>query len=188
MVTGAMDTELVVRAQQGDETAFAEITAASYGHLQQVAYRVLRDPQLAQDATQRALVRIWQKLPRLRDPACFDAWCYRFVVRACADEAREARRALPLTVTDSERTTGDETARIADHDLLEHAFEQLSVDHRAVIVLHHYLDLTLEATAEALGISVGTAKSRLNRAMTRLRMAMAVETGDAARAPEGAVR
>ncbi len=183
-----MDRGLVVRAQRGDEAAFAEITAASYGHLQQIAYRVLRDPQLAQDATQRALVRIWQKLPRLRDPACFDAWCYRFVVRACADEARLAHRGLPWTVSRMERVTGDETARIADHDLLEHAFEQLSVDHRAVIVLHHYLDLTLESTAEALGISVGTAKSRLSRAMARLRVAMAREMDETTRAPEGAVR
>ena len=62
-VTRVMDTELVVRAQHGDEAAFAEITGSAYGHLQQVAYRVLRDPQLAEDATQRALVRIWQKMP-----------------------------------------------------------------------------------------------------------------------------
>jgi len=183
-----MDTVLVVRAQEGDEAAFAEITATIYGHLQQIAYRVLRDPQLAQDATQRALVRIWQKLPRLRDPSRFDAWCYRFVVNACADEARQARRALPQTFSDVEPITPDEMGRIADHDLLERAFEQLSVDHRAVIVLHHYLDLTLESTAETLGISVGTAKSRLNRAMTRLRATMHADAAGGARAPEGVAR
>lgn len=183
-----MDRELVVRAQQGDEAAFAEITAASYGHLQQVAYRVLRDPQLAQDATQRALVRIWQKLPRLRDPASFDAWCYRFVVNACADEARQARRALPVVQGEVRPAAPDELGRIEDHDLLEQAFERLSLEHRSVIVLHHYLDLTIEATAEALGISVGTAKSRLNRAMSRLRTAMGAEVPQARRETEGATR
>lgn len=179
---------MVVRAQQGDEAAFAEITSAMYGHLQQIAYRVLRDRTLAEDATQRALVRIWQKLPRLRDPAAFEAWCYRFVVNACADEARHARRSLPLTVSEPEPVTPDEMGRVDDHDLLERAFAQLSVDHRAVIVLHHYLDLTLEATAEALGISVGTAKSRLNRAMTRLREAMGAEVDTASHAEPGVAR
>ena len=188
MAVRVMDRGLVVRAQHGDEAAFAEITANAYGHLQQLAYRVLRDPQLAEDATQRALVRIWQKLPRLRDPGCFDAWCYRFVVNACADEARVASRALPRTYTDVEPVVCDETARIADHDQLERAFERLSVDHRVVIVLHHYLDLTLEATAETLGISVGTTKSRLNRAMTKLRRAMVVDAGDPAHVTQGAVR
>jgi RNA polymerase sigma factor (sigma-70 family) len=167
-----MDVQLVIRAQEGDETAFAAITAAQYGRLQQIAYRVLRDPELAEDATQRALVRIWQKLPRLRDPARFEAWCYRFVVRACADEARQARRSLPATLAEVEPVVPDEMSRVDDHDILERAFERLSVDHRAVVVLHHYLDLTLEATADALGISVGTAKSRLNRAMSKLRAAM----------------
>ncbi len=183
-----MDAELVVRAQEGDEAAFAAITSAVYGHLQQVAYRVLRDPQLAEDATQLALVRIWRKLPRLRDPASFEAWCYRFLVNACADEARQSHRQLPHSLTTVEPTTPDEMGRIDDRDLLERAFGRLSVDHRAVIVLHHYLDLTLESTAEALGISVGTAKSRLNRGMSRLRMAMGVDVPDRTRAPEGVTR
>ena len=59
-----------------------------------------------------------------------------------------------------------------DREKLEAGFERLSVEHLAVIVLHHYFDLTLPATADALGISVGTAKSRLNRAMEKLRLAL----------------
>ena len=83
-----MDRELVIRAQGGDEAAFAAITAASYGRLQQVAYRILRDRHLAEDATQQALVKIWRKLPTLRDPAKFEGWSYRFLVNACMAEAR----------------------------------------------------------------------------------------------------
>lgn len=183
-----IDAELVVRAQQGDEVAYAAITSAVYGHLQQVAYRVLRDPHLAEDATQQALIRVWRKLPRLRDPSRFEAWSYRFLLNACADEARRERRARPSILADVEVSAPDETSRIADHDLLEHAFEQLSFDHRAVIVLHHYLDMTLEATAETLGISLGTAKSRLHRAMTKLREAMGVEAPHRVGAATGVVR
>jgi RNA polymerase sigma-70 factor (ECF subfamily) len=183
-----IDTQLVIRAQQGDESAYASITSAVYGHLQQVAYRVLRDPDLAEDATQEALIRVWRKLPRLRDPSRFEAWSYRFLINACADEARRQRRALPTIQAKLEGSAPDETGRIGDHDLLEHAFEQLSFDHRSVIVLHHYLDLTLEATAETLGISLGTAKSRLHRAMTKLREAMRVQAPERIRAVPRVVR
>jgi RNA polymerase sigma-70 factor (ECF subfamily) len=61
---------------------------------------------------------------------------------------------------------------VNDRDQLERGFARLSLDHRAVVVMHYYLDLTIEDTAAALGISVGTAKSRLNRAMTKLRTAL----------------
>ena len=63
-----------------------------------------------------------------------------------------------------------------DRDLLQRGFERLSVDQRAVIVLHHYLDLTLEDTATALGVPVGTVNSRLARAMSRLRLALHVDS------------
>ncbi len=63
---GLMDPGLVVRAQHGDEVAFALITQAVHGRFKQVAYRILRDRQLAEDAMQQALVAIWRKLPTLR--------------------------------------------------------------------------------------------------------------------------
>ena len=59
-----------------------------YGRFLQVSYRILRDRHLAEDATQQALVRIWRKLPRLRDPARFEAWSYRLLVNACLSEAK----------------------------------------------------------------------------------------------------
>ena len=68
-----------------------------------------------------------------------------------------------------EPSAPDELAGIHERDQLDQAFRQLTVDQRAVIVLHHYQDLTLEQVAEALGIPVGTAASRLSRAMSQLR-------------------
>ena len=83
-----MDTELVLRAQDGDEEAFASLAVAVGDRLHAVAHRILRDIELAEDATQRALLSIWQDLPQLRDPANFDAWSYRLLVRACYAEGR----------------------------------------------------------------------------------------------------
>jgi RNA polymerase sigma factor (sigma-70 family) len=170
-----MDSELVIRAQGGDEAAFAAITAASYGRLQQVAYRILRDRHLAEDATQQALVNVWRKLPTLKDPAKFEAWSYRFLVNACSAEARRDGRSprdLPFA---RELVASDDVNVVLDRDQLERGFERLTVDQRAVVVLHHYLDLTLDDTAAALGISVGTVNSRLGRAMAKLRLALHVD-------------
>jgi RNA polymerase sigma-70 factor (ECF subfamily) len=175
-----MDPRLVMLAQQGDEAAFADIAQASNGRLKQVAYRIVRDKDLAEDAMQQALVEIWQALPRLRDPARFDAWSYRFLVRACYREAKRLRDMPPELADRDQPTTPDSTGAVMDRDQLERGFERLSLDHRAVVVMHYYLDLTIEDTADALGISAGTAKSRLNRAMAKMRIAMHVD----ARAPD----
>ena len=71
-----MDIELVIAAQRGDEGAFASLAQANGGRLHAVAHRILRDLDLAEDATQQALLAIWQDLPKLRDPAQFEAWSY----------------------------------------------------------------------------------------------------------------
>jgi RNA polymerase sigma factor (sigma-70 family) len=76
----------------------------------------------------------------------------------------------------------DGTAAVNDRDQLERGFRRLSLDHRAVVVMHYYLDLSIEDTAAALDISVGTAKSRLNRAMAKLRIALQSDAAARSRA------
>jgi len=76
-----MDTDLVTRAQGGDEGAFVSLAVAVGDRLHAVAHRILRDTDLAEDATQQALLAIWQDLPQLRDPARFE-WKLRSTVRA----------------------------------------------------------------------------------------------------------
>ena len=94
-----MDTELVVRAQRGDEGAFTSLAVAVGDRLHAVAHRILRDTDLAEDATQQALLSIWRDLPQLRDPARFDAWSYRLLVRACYAEGRRSVARHPTFVS-----------------------------------------------------------------------------------------
>ena len=168
-----MDPRLVRRAQQGDEAAFAAIVRLTHDRLKQVAYRILRDPYLAEDAMQQALVEIWRKLPTLRDPERFDAWSHRVLVHACYREGERHRSAIAEPIGDWELVGPDDASRaVGDRDQLERGFRRLSLEHRAVLVTHYFLDLTIEDTADALDISVGTAKSRLNRALDKLRLAL----------------
>jgi len=169
-----MDTDLVIRAQGGDEGAFVSLAVAVGDRLHAVAHRILRDTDLAEDATQQALLAIWQDLPQLRDPARFEAWSYRLLVRACYAEGRKSRRWAPnLRLLPADEPMGaDALHTVIDRDQLERAFRRLSVDHRAVVVLHHYLDLSLAEVAESLGVPEGTVRSRLHYAMRGLRAAL----------------
>lgn len=172
-----MDTDLVARAQAGDEEAFTAIARACADRLRRVAFGILRDRLLADDAAQQALLTIWQKLPQLRDPARFDAWAYRILVRSCSRQAGRASAWLPGLDAASDRgaASPDATKSVDDRDELERAFRRLSVDQRAVVVLHHLLGLPMDEVAQALGIPTGTAHSRLDRAMSKLRLALRVD-------------
>ncbi len=90
-----MDTDLVRRAQGGDQEAFADLVYAISRRFLAVSHRILSDIDLAEDATQQALLNVWQDLPQLRDPARFEAWSYRILVRACYTEGRKSRRWAP---------------------------------------------------------------------------------------------
>jgi len=83
---------LVERARAGDEEAFASLARAAGDRLLAIAYRILRDLGLAEDAVQQTLVIAWRELPRLRDIERFDAWIHRLLVNACYAEARRGRR------------------------------------------------------------------------------------------------
>jgi RNA polymerase sigma-70 factor (ECF subfamily) len=178
-----MDTELVIRAQAGDEEAFASLAVAVGDRLHAVSHRILRDIDLAEDATQQALLTIWRDLPQLRDPARFDAWSYRLLVRACYAEGRRVRRWAPnLRVLPIDEPAGpDASSSVADRDQLERGFRRLSIDHRAVVVLHHYLDLPLDRVADIVGAPLGTVGSRLHYATRQLRTALIADAQPTAR-------
>jgi RNA polymerase sigma-70 factor (ECF subfamily) len=166
-------TDLVVRASEGDQDAFDILVATLIDRLYRVAGLILRDVDGAEDAVQEALVRCWRDLPRLREPDRFDAWLNRILVNAVTDEARRRRRfASGVTALRLEPSQADGTGRVADRDELARVFDRLSLEHRTIVVLHHYLGLTVEEAAATIGVPVGTAKSRLHYAIEALRAAL----------------
>jgi len=168
-----LDRDVVERARSGDQEAFADLVHQVSDTLLGVARRILRDPVLAEDVLQNALVTIWRKLPHLREADRFEGWAFRILVHACyADAPRNRRwasaiRVLPVDVA----SDIDDIQTISDRDELEQAFRRLPLDQRAVFVLHHHVGLPLVAVAETLGIPDGTARSRLHYATRALRAA-----------------
>ena len=178
-----MDTDLVTRAQGGDQEAFADLVYAIADRFLAVSHRILGDIDIAEDATQQALLGVWQDLPQLRDPARFEAWSYRLLVRACYAEGRRSRRWAPnlRLLSVDEPMVLDGTSAVADRDQLERAFRRLSLNHRTVVVLHHYLDLPLDRVADIVGTPRGTVGSRLHYATRQLRSALIADAQQTAR-------
>ena len=163
-----MERELVQRAQQGDPEAFDRLTELIVDRLFSVAYRILRQRQSAEDATQQALITIWRQLPQLRDPDRFEAWCHRLLVHASYAEHRRQKREAPNPELDV-IATNDGYLSVEDRDQLERGFRRLTAEQRAVLVLQHYLSYSHEQIADVLGVPIGTVRSRLHGARSAMR-------------------
>jgi len=164
--------QLVEQAARGDRDAFDALTSDALDRLYGIARLILRDADLAEDAVQEALIHCWRELPRLRQPDRFDGWLHRLLVNAATDQHRRRRRFHASVALIADRIEPDFAPDVAMREELRAAFERLRVEHRAALVLHHYVGLSAGEIAEALGIPDGTAKSRLHYATQAMRAAV----------------
>ncbi len=170
-----MQRDLVLRASNGDHDAFTALAAGAFDRLQRTARLITRSDELASDAVQETLVAAWLHIRAVRDPDRFDAWLHRLLVHACY---REARRVKHREIVEIQMIApdlpggGDAQELTAVRDQLERGFRRLTVEQRAVLVVHHYLGLPDAEAAIVLDIALGTFKSRLNRATVALRAAL----------------
>ena len=183
-----MRRDLVERARDGDRDAFATLAADAVSRLFNTAQLMLGDRDLADDAVQEALVCAWRDLKGLRDPDGFDAWLRRILVRCVYREAGRERRSS-RTVRVAEIPAHPDASRdLEARDTVERGFRRLRPEHRAVLVLHHYLGFSDDEAADALSVPAGTIKSRLSRATAALRAELEADARSVGRATVETVR
>jgi len=162
--------DLVDRAKEGDRQAFEQLARTVATRLYGTAMLVLRDQDLASEAVQEALIEMWRSLPTLRDTQAFQAWLNKILVRRCYEAAKRTRRFhSDVRAIEMEPGTRSDEWLVDTRDEIERAFRRLTPEQRAVLVVHHRLGLSDADAATALGVPVGTMKSRLNRATAALR-------------------
>jgi RNA polymerase sigma-70 factor (sigma-E family) len=157
--------------REEDRLAFREFVAARSAHLRRVAYLVCGDWHLAEDAVSTALAKLYVAWHRIRDVGRVDAYARTMVIRAVMDEHRRPwRREHARDNQDAiDLEAPDHADAVDDKVVLRRALRQLPKGRRAVLVLRFYEGLSVEETAEALGLSTGTVKSQTARGLSALR-------------------
>ncbi|MCA1833798.1 MAG: RNA polymerase sigma factor [Actinomycetota bacterium] len=170
----ASDADLIGRHLAGEGRAFDEIVSRHRNRVYAIAFRICNRHEDALDVTQDVFVTAYRKLSSFRQEAQLTTWLHRLAVNAALDLARKRSRRDHRSLEAAEQLADDApgpdeyaaaSVRAAE---VQRALARLSPDHRAVVVLHDLHDLDYAEVAAALGIPVGTVKSRLHRARLEL--------------------
>jgi RNA polymerase sigma-70 factor, ECF subfamily len=167
------DDELVRAAQRGDAAAMEELLRRHYDRVHAVCRRIAGASRDADDAAQEAMIRIVRSLDRFDGRAAFGTWAYRIATNAALDELRKRKRRPQLHVVDPDADTRptDPIDPLADRTIeavgerlaIEEALADLPEEFKASVVMRDIGDLDYAEIAEALGVPVGTVKSRIAR-------------------------
>jgi RNA polymerase sigma-70 factor (ECF subfamily) len=162
--------DLVIAAKAGDGDAFMDLVQLETPEAYRLSLVILRHPSDAEDSLQEAFVRAWRELPGLRDAERWSAWFRRITVNAAIDAGRrkKAMRIVPLAFHEPS-PMADSSVGLAKRDEVTQAMSHLDASDRALLALRFGHDLELPDVAAALDIPLGTAKSRLHRALGRMR-------------------
>lgn len=176
-----MERELIAAARVGDEVAFARLLEAEAPRIYRAVLAIVRSPEDAQEVIQDASIRAWRQIGGLRETESWPAWYRRIAVHQAFDRAgRQGRRRLREISLDSAGDSAghDPSAGWTDRAAVMSALRQLSTDDRVLLGLRYGADLAVADVAAALNIPLGTAKSRLHRALGRLAAAMGDDHGE----------
>jgi RNA polymerase sigma-70 factor (sigma-E family) len=153
-----------------DDAEFTEFAAITIRRLRRTAYLMCGDWHRAEDAAQDALVKVYRHWNRIDRGDGLNGYAHRCVVTAVLDQSRKPWRRERLVETDEQvAPRPDSVGSVDDRLLVVQALGALPPSQRACVVLRHYADMSLEQTADVLGISTGGVKSQTSRGLTRLR-------------------
>jgi RNA polymerase sigma-70 factor (ECF subfamily) len=161
----------VARCLEGDVQAFASLVERYERVIYNLALRMLGDAEDARDATQTAFLKAWESLSRFNPRYRFFSWIYRIAVNQCLNQIDRRRRHEPLDFESRLASREDTAARVEAREASERVQEallQLTTEHREVVILRHFLEMSYEEIAGTLEIPQKTVKSRLYEARQRL--------------------
>ena len=174
------NVSLIQRILDGDETAFAELLKKYQKPVQTLAWRKVGDFHIAEDITQDAFLKVYQRLHTLKDPNQFPGWLYVITTNLCNTWLRKKRiQTQPLADAETTMTPKDAysqhvaedratTAAETQREVVKKLLEKLKESERTVMTLHYLGEMTIEEISRFLGVSGSTIKSRLRRARQRL--------------------
>ena len=176
------DAGLVSKALQRDKVAFGKLVTRYYDMVYAISYGVLHSREAALDVTQDVFLKVYNDLHKFQGRSKFKTWLYRVTVNAALDATRKIKPTRSLDATDASSEEDEKPVVITDPStgprdlasqrelrrLIDQAIEQLSPDHRAVLVMREWQEMSYDEIAEALEVEIGTVMSRLYYARKKL--------------------
>ena len=167
---------LVARCQVGDADAFEELVGRYQARLHYFLRRTLGGRAAnADDLLQEVWLEVYRSLPKLNDPAAFPAWAYRIARNRAYGEFRRVQRSVTIDAGADCEAPADEPDEVFDADeakLVHECLDELTQEHREVLVLRFLEEMSYDDIADVIGCSVGTVRSRLHYAKKALRFAI----------------
>ena len=180
-----MDELMLRRARNGDAEAFETIMADLEPLVWRVCWHYTGNREDASDCGQEAMLKIWRNLGQFRGDCAFSSWVYRIAASCCLDFLRKKKRENTVSMEpmreegfdppDSGPGPEEEALKRDQHRRIRAAIAELPEDQREALVWTQLEKKSYEETAEMIGVSVGTVKSRVNRARARLREMLSEE-------------
>jgi RNA polymerase sigma-70 factor (ECF subfamily) len=173
------EAALLHRSRNGDQNAFNELVKLHYEAIARLAFRILRNREAAEDATQIVFFRAWKNLNRFRGDSGFSTWLHAIAVNHCLNEAKRRKsESLRVEAMDDEtwmRKIGGIAAPAVHWDrrlALREALERMPEKLRAVVMLYFLSELTIQEIASGLNVPPSTVHRRLRDGVKRLEVAL----------------
>lgn len=178
------EKNLIELSAKGNVEAFETLVQAHQKRVYNIALRMTKDPDDAQELSQDALVRAFVAIKKFRGESSFSTWLYRITMNVCTDFLRKRNKAVVVSLEQGaagnenynpvqlpEKSPGPDelTEKKQLKEMVKKAMDLLSVEHRQVLILRDLMDLTYKDIANTLNVNEGTIKSRINRARDALK-------------------
>ena len=159
------EQQWIARARHGDADAFEQLVVAYEGPVYRLALRMCGSAEDAREVAQDAFLAAWRGLPAFRGDSRFSSWLYRLTTNAAIDFLRREKHHLGNLPLEEAPERPDPQQQEA----LQRALDQLSPEHRQVLLLRVVQQMSYDEIAQALSLESGTVKSRISRARRQLR-------------------
>jgi len=177
------EVDLIKKSQKGDIKAFEELIRDYKKIAYNIALRVMKNKENAEDASQEALIKVYKNIKNFNQKSTFKVWLYRIVMNACIDLQRKNKHEVTSLDSLKKGKDNDYKVEIEDtskgpdailesklnNEILYKCIDNLAEDHKQIIILRDLQELSYREISDVLNCSEGTVKSRLSRARTKLK-------------------
>lgn len=162
-------TNLVKKAQKGDDKAFLKLIQQEKVKLYRMAFVYVKDESDALDVVQETIYKAYVSIDKVKEVSYFSTWLTRILINTSLDYIKMKNKVIPIEQDVVERIESAEKFETEARLDLQHAVEQLDEKYKTVIMLRYYQDLSVKQIAELLECPEGTVKTNLHRAVNKLR-------------------